>query len=343
MLARPAGPAACRSVPAFCSVMVFCSVLAFCCPALVFPLGAQETARPDPGPVPLDRRVAVTFDDVPLTGYSDHACDAAALRDITRRLVERVVALDMPATGLVVESRVCDELRPELLPELLAVWLDAGLDLGNHTFSHPDLNRVPVAAYTADIVRGEATARALLRERGANLRYFRYPLLHAGTSPETKHAVESFLDSRGYSIAPVTIDNQEWVYSAVYARAKHRGDSTTVRRVSEAYLAHMDESFAYYERLSTDLLGYEIPQVLLLHANEMNADLLGDLAALLRWRGYRFIPLDEALADPAYDRPDEYVGPRGLSWLQRWALADGLDVPPEPREATWVAELFRSY
>ena len=66
------------------------------------------------------------------------------------------------------------------------------------------------------------------------------------------------------------------------------------------------------------------------------------IAALLEARGYRLVSLNEALADPAYGRPDEYVGPRGLSWLQRWALAVGVHVPPEPREPVWVTEMFRS-
>lgn len=306
-------------------------------------LGAQQRVESVARPDAPNRRIAVTFDDVPLSGSPDAACDAVALESLTQRLVDHIVWLDIPATGLVVESRVCDALRPTLLPRLLEVWLDAGLQLGNHSFSHPDLNRTALASYRADIVKGEATVRALLERRGTELRYFRHPLLHTGTSLEVKRAVETFLLERGYTIAPVTVDNQEWVFAAVYARAKTRGDSTTVRRISEAYLTHLDESLRFYERLSTDLLGYELPQVLLLHANEMNADLLGELAALIEVRGYQFVSLDEALADPAYGRLDEYVGPRGLSWLQRWALADGLDVPPEPREPGWVAEMFQTY
>lgn len=289
------------------------------------------------------RRVAVTFDDVPLTGSPEAACDADALERLTGRLLDQIVSLGIPATGLVVESRVCASLRESLLPRLLDMWLDAGLELGNHTYSHPDLNRTRVTRYQADIIDGEATVRPLIEARGDALRYFRYPLLHTGTTREAKAAVETFLSDRGYTIAPVTVDNQEWVFSSVYARAKARGDSATVRRITDAYLAHMEESFLFYERLSTDLLGRELPQILLLHANEMNADLLHVLAARLAQRGYEFVSLGEALRDPAYRRTDEYLGPRGLSWLQRWARADGVEVPPEPREPPWVAELYRSY
>jgi ketosteroid isomerase-like protein len=86
----------------------------------------------------------------------------------------------------------------------------------------------------------------------------------------------------------------------------------------------------------------EIPQVLLLHANSLNADYLDILLDLLEDRGYRFVGLSEAVSDPAYDRPDTYVGPRGLSWIQRWALAADVHVPDEPREAEWVAEALHA-
>ena len=41
-------------------------------------------------------------------------------------------------------------------------------------------------------------------------------------------------------------------------------------------------------------------------------------------RGYRFIALEEAAADPAYgSQRDEYYGAAGISWLHRWALTEG--------------------
>lgn len=89
------------------------------------------------------------------------------------------------------------------------------------------------------------------------------------------------------------------------------------------------------------MFGREIPHTLLLHANLLNAEQLERVLAMLEDRGYRFVGLPEAVSDPAYAREDSYVGPRGLSWLQRWALEDGVPVPDEPREAAWVGEAFR--
>ena len=65
-------------------------------------------------------------------------------------------------------------------------------------------------------------------------------------------------------------------------------------------------------------------------------------ARYLRARGYRFVTLEEALADPAYDTPDEYVGPTGISWLHRWRrtlqLEDRLRDEPDPPK--WLLQTY---
>jgi hypothetical protein len=103
-----------------------------------------------------------------------------------------------------------------------------------------------------------------------------------------------------------------------------------MRRVADAYVPYMEEMFGFYERLSTDLFGREIPQVLMLHANALNAERFGQLARMMERRGYKFISLEEALKDKAYEMPDTYTGPTGISWLQRWAITRGGEFRKEP-------------
>ncbi len=304
-------------------------------------LHSPATAQSAP-PAPT-RSVAITFDDLPATGIAGGSCNRATLVDLTERLLGHITAYDIPALGLVTESRVCDALRDDLLPELLTMWLDAGLELGNHTFSHFDLNNTAIDVYQEDILRGEIYTRAVLEARGMPLRYFRYPLLHAGPTAEKKDAIASFLKEHGYTNAPVTLDNQEWIFSSVYMRAKERGDTAMMQRVGEAYIPFMEEVFRFFESWSTEVLGYEPPQILLLHANEINADYFDALAQMIQQRGYAFVSMEDALQDPAYQQKDEYVGPRGLSWLHRWALTKGMPLQEEPREPEWLGELFQSY
>ena len=109
---------------------------------------------------------------------------------------------------------------------------------------------------------------------------------------------------RGYRVAPVTVDNNDFMFANVYARARATNDREVAARVAEAYMPYMEGVFAHFERVSREFLGREVRQILLLHVNELNADYLDDLIRMLRGRRYRFISLDAALDDPAYALPD---------------------------------------
>ena len=287
----------------------------------------------------VERAVSLTFDDLPITGV-DGVCSGAVARDVTRKILLALWRAAAPATGFVNASRGCGAPFADLRDPVLEAWLDAGHDLGNHTWSHPDLVRIPLSTYLEDVGRGAAPVDSLLRLRGRRLVWFRHPFLHAGDTPAKKAGLERHLEQQGWRVAPVTVDNQEWVYAYVYHRALERGDSALATRVSAAYLDHVDEAFAYFESRSREVLGREIPQVLLLHANRLNADLLDALLARLRARGYRFVSLEEALGDPAYAVADPYLGRGGPSWIERWAVRGGGEAREGPREHPWVAESY---
>lgn len=282
------------------------------------------------------REVAVTVDDLPAT----HG-ELAKMRDINAKLLEAFRRHGVVAVGFVNEGKL--DARGELKERtaLLRAWLDAGHDLGNHTYSHISIDRAKLAEYQQDVIRGEPVTRGLLSERGRQLRYFRHTQLRTGPTEEYRRGLEQFLKGRGYTVAPVTLDNQEWVFADVYARATERGDRATAARVAAGYMKHMEEVFDFYERLSRETLGYEVRQTLLLHANELNADHFDALALMMKRRGYRFVTLGRALEDKAYALPEAQHA-RGLSWLHRWMLAKGQPLRPEPREPEWVAELFRA-
>jgi peptidoglycan/xylan/chitin deacetylase (PgdA/CDA1 family) len=283
------------------------------------------------GPVPVpgprtgtepSRRVAVTVDDLPANMF---AGDLSAWESMTRDLVDGLVRHGVPAIGFVNESKLYDggEIPDPARVALLQAWIDAGLELGNHTYAHPDLHSTPLAEFQADLLQGEVVTRQLLAEIGDRPRYFRHPYLHTGTDLATRDALHAFLAEHGYTVAPVTIDNQEWIAARAYDHALVRGDSELAERIAATYVEYMNDVFGYYEQQSTALLGYELPQVLLIHANRLNARVIDELVASIRDRGYEFVSLSEALEDPAYGSPDEFTGTGGITWLHRWALTAG--------------------
>ena len=287
------------------------------------------------------RKIVITFDDLPAVSVpAGETCDLAALKANTAKLLATLTARAVPVVGFVNEGRICKSLGPEALPSLLNMWLDAGAELGNHTFSHVDLDATTIDAYEADIIRGEAVTSKLLGERGQTLRYFRYPFLNTGRNQDTKTAIDSFLGKRGYTVAPVTIGSNEWMFAAIYADAKERGDLATMKLVTDAYIPYMERVLSYFERASSRLFGREISQVLLLHASTMNADTLDQLLAMLQSRGYRFVTLAEALEDPAYGTPDNYLGSDGFSCILHWAQAEKMLMAPPPAESSTIRKLY---
>jgi peptidoglycan/xylan/chitin deacetylase (PgdA/CDA1 family) len=286
------------------------------------------------------RAVAVTFDDLPATAVGMVANDVASLTGMTRSLLNAVRKHRVPAVGFVNEGKLFHPGAAAGDAEgriaVLRMWLDAGLELGNHTYSHRDLNRTPLDDFQADVIRGEAVTRKLADAAGTTFRYFRHPFLHVGQDIEQRRAFETFLAAHGYTVAPVTVDNDDFVYAAAYASALRRGDTATAARIGDEYLRYMDEVFVFFEAVSRTVLGREIPQVLLLHANTLNADRFDRVAASLVRRGYRFISLDEALQDKAYRLPDTFVGAPSNSWFNHWEITAGRDPVPTPRPVEWI-------
>jgi peptidoglycan-N-acetylglucosamine deacetylase len=277
---------------------------------------------------PAQRAVALTFDDIPGVAYPRaDICDPRAVTAWNAKLLATLRAHRAPALGLVVSSRTCDGALP--LPAIFDAWLAAGHGLGNHTYSHRDFNRMTLADFEKDVIRGETPLRAALARHGRKLVYFRHPLLHTGDTAAKKAGLAAFLRQRGYVVAPVTLDNQEWVFANAYAQ-------NLDKRVAKEYIAYMESTVVFFEKRTREVVGRDIPQILLLHMNALNADTLDELLRMFERRGYRFITVDEALRDPAYALRDGYTGPQGLSWIHRWGIGKGMPVMMEPREPEWI-------
>lgn len=288
------------------------------------------------------RRMAITVDDLPVAPPGRHT--TAQQIEITERLLAVLAAHEVPAIGFVNEAKL--EVGGAVDPRRVALlerWLDAGHELGNHGHSHLDLHRVDAAAWQADVLRGERVTRPLVAARGGRLRWFRHPFLHTGRTADVQEATARFLAGHGYRIAPVTVDNGEWIYADAYADAWNRGDEAAKERLGRDYVRYMLEVVEFYEGQSQAIVGEPIPHTLLIHAYALNADWLDPLFAALEARGYRWVPLDEAVAHPAYERPTHgYTGAGGITWLHRWAITAGTDPAVfrgEPEVPGWVREM----
>jgi peptidoglycan/xylan/chitin deacetylase (PgdA/CDA1 family) len=307
-----------------------------CAIAVLLALGLQAT----PSTV---REIAVTIDDLPTASVL--GSDLGAAQRITADLLAALTRNHAPAIGFVNEGKLRSGGRVDpRRVALLRQWLDAGIELGNHTFSHVDFHSTPLADYERQVLDGEKVTKELLQERRKNIRYFRHPFLHTGRSASDRRQFERFLRQHGYRVAPITFDNYDYVFAAAYDRAAARDDGDAQQKIADEYVSYMEAIAAFYEQQSVAIVGREVRQTLLIHANALNAATFDRLASMLRARGYRFITLDRALADPAYQHRDEYYGPAGITWLHRWALTDGKRgtiFAGEPIVPDWIEQAAR--
>ncbi|RQR47353.1 polysaccharide deacetylase-like protein [Burkholderia sp. Bp9126] len=301
----------------------------------------------------LHSEIALTFDDLPAVIYRRKDVKGALL-EVIQGLIRHLSDSSVPATGFVNEYMIfrnergelrrdgsCDEARVKVLE----IWLDAGLNLGNHTFSHMSLHEAKsVNEYKDDILRGEIITAALLKERGQRLRYFRHPYLETGQDMPTRIEVARFLAENGYRIAPVTISTQDYKYGMAYENAIMCGNWSLAKWIVDEYIKYISYIIEYYRKISLGLFGRNISQILLLHANLLNASCLDQLISMIKGQGYAFIELDQALRDPAYLSEDFYTGREGIGWLERWGISRGYQCPYSPPEIPdHIVSAFEQY
>lgn len=273
-------------------------------------------------------RVAVTIDDLPWVG----ALPPGESRvEATRRLLGALTGSDVVATGFV----DCDRVQPGA--PVLRLWLDAGMRLGNHGAGHLDLNEAPPEEWVAEARRCHAFVQELT---GDSVVYFRYPYLHRGATPARYAAGRDAVADLGATVASVTIDTSDWILAAAYGDALRAGDAARAEAIGEALVEHVARQARHYRQVAREKVGRDIAHVLLLHANALEAEYIDDVIERLRAEGFRFVPLAEALEDPVYDRPDDYIGPEGLSWLYRMEPATPEMRAWDDREAARLRAMF---
>lgn len=272
------------------------------------------------------RTMAVTIDDLPFGGpqLTHQGSELEWLRQRTDLILRHLKKHEVPAIGFVNESKLLVQGEIDARVDLLAKWLDAGMALGNHTFSHPSLTRTDLGDYQADVLHGEVLTKWLLKRYGKDIVYFRYPFNHRGPTKAIRDEFQAFLEQRGYKAAPFTVEHSDYLFNVAYVKAKNQKDAGKVRKIGNAYLRHLEVMTDFFETISNRLFKRNIPQILLIHTNEINADYLDEMLIRLSKRGYRFVSLDQALEDPAYRTPDGFAGKFGPSWLHRFSMSLGV-------------------
>jgi len=273
-----------------------------------------------PAPPP---KIAFTFDDLPAHGSLP---PGETRMEVAAKTIAALRAANVPEIYGFVNAADLEKNPSDV--DVLKAWRAAGFPLGNHTWSHMNLNQHTVEEFEAEVLRNEPSIAPLME--GEDWHWFRYPFLAEGDTADKRAAIRSFFLQHGYRIAAVTMSFSDYRWTEPYARCKAKGDSKAIALLQETYLESAEKSIDYYRDLSHRLYGRDIPYVLLMHIGALDAEMLPRLLELYRSRGFEFVTLPEAERDDFYKSSTDLSLPAAPDMLESVAAARHVAIPPQP-------------
>ncbi len=269
------------------------------------------------------QQIAFTWDDLP--AHSTLPPGETRV-EIGRKLIAAMKDAHMPPVyGFV--NGVQTEKEPLSTP-MLKEWRDAGLPLGNHTWSHMNLNQRSLEDWEADVLKNEPLLTSLMGNQ--DWHWLRYPYLAEGDTAEKREGARKFLAEHGYKIAAVTMSFGDYLYNEPYARCVAKNDTAAIAQLEASYLTAADAEISYGRALSKALYGRDIPYVLLMHVGAFDARMLPRLLKLYREKGFSFVSLEDAEKDAFYKNDLDLSLPSSPDTLEEAMRARSLPLPVRP-------------
>lgn len=218
--------------------------------------------------------IVLTIDDLPFVGESKNFH--------LNMIINALKSNQVQATGFVIAK----DLSPSNFLTLHK-FRDAGLSLGNHTLSHKNLSKVPAKTFIEEIDAADKILDPLL----TTPKFFRYPYL-AMSSGAKKDKVLKFLQEKKYQIAYITIDSKDFTFNQLLMAVPQEQRFNFLKVLKPCYLAFIWQQTLKAKKQS-ELYKSNKAQILLIHANLLNAYVLPDIINMYKENGFNFISLEE--------------------------------------------------
>jgi peptidoglycan/xylan/chitin deacetylase (PgdA/CDA1 family) len=267
--------------------------------------------------------MAITVDDLPVHGDLPANTTRA---EIAKKMIETFKAKGVPGVYGFVNANNIGANGDTEKDSVLKIWANSGFPLGNHTFSHIDLNTSSIQAFEDEIVANESVLQGLMG--GRDWHWLRYPFLHEGDTLEKRHAIRKYLADHGYKVAQVTLDYGDYAWNNPYARCVAKQDTQSIEWLKSSYLQAAKDDIELDRKLSAQLFGRDIKYVLLMHIGALDSVMLPDLLDLFTKMGFHFVSLKEAQKDPAYQSDPDAALKFGGTLLEQLTEAKHLQYPP---------------
>jgi peptidoglycan/xylan/chitin deacetylase (PgdA/CDA1 family) len=269
--------------------------------------------------------VALTFDDFPSHGPLP---DGLSRVDIINSIIHALQAAHAPRIYGFVNAKTLE--KEPGTEEVLKLWRDAGFPLGNHTFSHMDLDKNTADAWERDVLEGEPILKQLMGDQ--DWHWLRFPYLHEGNTAPKHVEAERFLSEHRYRVAEVTLSFGDYAYNEPYARCVEKKDTEAIDWMKGAYERGAEASLTHGIAAANRLFGRDVKHIMLLHIGGFETVMLPKLLEILNRRGFALITLPDAASDPAYEREKDLTTHVGGTFLQELLVARNIQETDQPED-----------
>jgi len=277
-----------------------------------------------PGAHGISQQVALTIDDLPSHGTLPPGLTRV---DVAKSILGTLKQAHAPKVYGFVNAKKLEQSPEEI--EVLKVWRKAGFPLGNHTYAHLSLNDNSADQFDQNVAADEATLKSLMGHR--NWHWFRYPYLWEGDTIEKRHAVRQYLKDHKYHIAEVTLDFEDYLWNAPYARCVEKQDAASIEWLKSSYMSTAAEYIGLGQQMAKLVYGRDVRHVLLLHIGAFDAVMLPQLLDFMKRQGFTFVTLGEAEKDPAYRTDPDMALKDGGTLLDQMMEAKQIKFPPNEK------------
>ena len=271
-------------------------------------------------------RMAFTIDDLPVyphlalpAGYTPQSIANQIINSLERNGLSGVFALanSWPLDVDASYARILDD------------WIAAGHHIGNHTHTHPLLNETSADDFVHDVSVADELLAPWIGK--APLRAFRHPLDFWGNTEEKRVRVNAHLDRLEYRSADVTSWFFEWEWDRAWQYLLQTGRTEEAEKLKAEFVDYAAAQIAHDAQNCRTVFGREIVGIGLAHPLAFFTEVADAFFTRLIAEGVEFVPLAEALDDPAYARSGSIVTEAFQVYQIKIATADGhalKSVPP---------------
>jgi peptidoglycan/xylan/chitin deacetylase (PgdA/CDA1 family) len=223
------------------------------------------------------RSISLTIDDLPFVGENKNYH--------LNMIIDAIKSNAIPATGFIIAKEVNATNW-----ESLRRFHDTGLALGNHTMSHTNLNNVNAETYIQEIDRADKILSPVLTAP----KFFRYPYLVMGNGLK-KEIISDYLQSKNYQVAPISIDSKDFIFNQLLLSVPEKERRQFLTVLKPCYIDFIWQQTLKAEEHHRYNNKPDDAQILLIHANLLNAYVLPDIIKLYKQNGFDFVSLEQAL------------------------------------------------